>query len=172
MAWLGPGETGIPTPKPDLHQMKIMMCVWWGINGIIHWELMPANTTITAQVYCNQLDRVAEKLCKKQKKVFFLHDNARPHVASKTHKKLLKLGWTVLPHPAYSPDLSPTDYHLFRSLAHYLTDKQFNNKAHLKQELDAFFNHKSPEFYRKGIMTLPERWRKVINNNGGYILDT
>lgn len=170
--WLEPGESGIPTPKSVPHQKKIMLCVWWGINGIIHWELMPANTTVTADVYCNQLDRVAEKLDRKQKKVFFLHDNARPHVALKTHQKLLELGWTVLPHPAYSPDLAPTDYHLFRSLSHYLANKQFNNESHLKQELDAFFNHKSLDFYRNGILSLPERWRQVIHNNGGYILNS
>ena len=38
-----------------------------------------------------------------------LHDNARPHTA----ETLRKLKFKVMAHPPYSPDLSPTDYHLF-----------------------------------------------------------
>jgi hypothetical protein len=50
----------------------IMVSVWWGIKGVIHWELVPTGTTVDADVYCDQLDRVAAKLQGKQKKVYFL----------------------------------------------------------------------------------------------------
>jgi hypothetical protein len=49
-----------------------------------------------------------------------LHDNARPHVASATRQQLEELGWTAIPHPPYSPDLAPSDLHLFRFLKNYL----------------------------------------------------
>ena len=42
-----------------------------------------------------------------------LHDNAKPHVSRFTVQHLNLLGYEILPHPPYSPDLSPTDYHLF-----------------------------------------------------------
>ena len=38
-------------------------------------------------------------------------------------KKLLVLGWEVMPHPPYSPDLAPSDYNLFRSLQYHLNGK-------------------------------------------------
>ncbi|VDP00645.1 unnamed protein product [Heligmosomoides polygyrus] len=41
-----------------------------------------------------------------------LHDNMRPHVAKVVQQKFEKLGWTVLPHPPYSPDIAPSDYHI------------------------------------------------------------
>ncbi|EFN85246.1 hypothetical protein EAI_03243, partial [Harpegnathos saltator] len=37
------------------------------------------------------------------------------------------LRWEVLPHAAYSPDCTPPDYHLFRSIAHTLADECFNS---------------------------------------------
>jgi transposase len=38
--------------------------------------------------------------------VLFLHDNARQHTSLCTRKAITKIGWTVLPHPPYSPDLA------------------------------------------------------------------
>ncbi|KAG5318210.1 MOS1T transposase, partial [Pseudoatta argentina] len=46
-------------------------------------------------------------------KVILLHDNARPHVAKPVKTYLETLKWEVLPHPLYSPDIAPSDFHLF-----------------------------------------------------------
>jgi len=50
------------------------------------------------------------------KGVLFLHDNASAHRALATQKKLAYLGFRCLDHPPYSPDLAPSDYHLFPGL--------------------------------------------------------
>ena len=71
--WLGVGERGIATSKCGRHQKMVMLSVWWSVRGVIHWKLLPIGSTIAAKVYCEQLDRVAEKLQGKQDKVYFLH---------------------------------------------------------------------------------------------------
>ena len=45
-----------------------------------------------------------------------LHDNIRPHTAANTAQTLRKLKFEVMAHPPYSPDLAPSDYHLFGPL--------------------------------------------------------
>jgi histone-lysine N-methyltransferase SETMAR len=170
--WLSAGQTGTVTPKGDLHPKKVMLCVWWGVKGIIYWELLPDGCTVTADLYCQQLDRVAQKLKGKQDRVYFLHDNARPHIAKSTREKLLKLGWVTIPHPPYSPDLAPTDYHLFRSLSNHLREKKFDDESSLKTDLTDFFSQKSLDFYERGIFSLPERWRQVVDSDGAYIIET
>ena len=56
--------------------------------------------------------------CREQlpKCIVLLHDNARPHSAAHTVETLQKLNFEVLAHPLYSPDLAPSEYHLFGPL--------------------------------------------------------
>jgi len=170
--WLKPGQQAKPTPKAGLHPEKRMLCIWWGIRGVIHWELLPKKATMTARLYSAQLSRVAdaaEKLGLDMSKIHIQHDNAKPHVADLVKRKLKALNWEVLPHPPYSPDLAPSDYHLFLSLSNSLRGRNFQNEETLNQHLDQFFKSKPPEFYAKGIHDLPVRWQEVIDSNGSDI---
>lgn len=169
--WLKSGNTDKKVPKTELHPKKVMLCVWWSMAGVVHWELLPTNTTVNAQVYCNQLDTVAAKLRGKMDKIYFLHDNARPHIANVTRQKLQELGWIILAHPPYSPDMAPTDYHLFRSLSHFLDGQMLNNDDELKNAIQTFFDQKSSSFYKEGIDSLPIRWQYIVDNNGQYYVD-
>jgi hypothetical protein len=38
-------------------------------------------------------------------------------------------------------------------------------------ELVNFFNQKSEDFYEHGMLSLPERWRQVVDSSGGYIFE-
>lgn len=48
--------------------------------------------------------------------VIFLYDNSRPHAAKILKETLELLGWEGFSHPPYSPDIAPSDYHLFQSM--------------------------------------------------------
>ena len=149
-----------------------MLSVWWGVRRIIHWEVLPNGCNITAHLYRQQLGRIAAKLQGKQDRVYVLHDNTRPHVAKSTCEKLLKLGWITIPRPPYSSDLAPTNYHFYRSLSDYLREKNFDNENDLKMDLVKFFGRKSRDFSEGGILSLPEHWGQVVDNNGAYIVES
>ncbi|KAK6727819.1 hypothetical protein RB195_005471 [Necator americanus] len=140
-AWCSGDEMPDPFVKGEIHEKKVMLNVRWGVHGIYRFELLPDNTTIvTAEVYCAQLQRLADKIRKELPKldnVRLLHDNVHPHIAKKTSQKILELGWEILPHPPYSPDLAPNDYHLFRSLQHHLEEKSYDDRDHLENDLPA-----------------------------------
>ena len=59
----------------------------------------------------------------------FLHDNAASHWALATQKKLAYLGFLRLDHPPYSPNLAPSDYHLFPALKKHLKGRHFSSDA-------------------------------------------
>ena len=127
------------------------------LGRLTHWKLLPNGCNITANLYYQQLDCVAAKLQGKQDRVCFLHDNARPHIAKSTREKLLKLGWITIPHPPYSPDLAPTNYHLYRSLSDHLREKIFDDENDLKMDLVKFFGQKFRDFYERKVLSFPER---------------
>jgi len=172
--WVDAGTSAEREPRQELHPKKIMLSVFWDSKGIIMFDLLPQNTTITAAYYCQQLDRLQQKLAEtrpERQRTILLHDNARPHTARQTHLKLLDLCWEVLPHPPYSPDLAPSDYHLFVALDRHMGGKQYANQDDLKTDLANFFVAQPPEFYWNGIHSLHKRWREVVEANGDYIHD-
>jgi histone-lysine N-methyltransferase SETMAR len=73
----------------------------------------------------------------------FLQNNAKPHTALLTRAKLDELGWeVVLSHTPYSPDLAPSDYHLFRSMEHFLREREFEDIDQVEAAYQEFFNSK------------------------------
>jgi len=173
--WVAPERTPKPRVKPAMHPKKTMICVWWNWKGIVHWEMLEKNVTINKELYIAQLHRVNEaikqKRCDRKGKTILLHDNARPHVAQTVKEKIQELGWEVLQHPPYSPDLAPTDFHLFRSLSNQMSGITFDDEDDLKTWITDFFNTRSEDFWAKGIEKLIERWEKVVNSDGEYIID-
>ncbi|EYC04219.1 hypothetical protein Y032_0089g2290 [Ancylostoma ceylanicum] len=110
---------------------------------MLYWELLPSGHTVSAEVYSYQLQKLADAIRLKRRKidhVVLLHDNARPHVAKLTRQKTVELGWEVLPHPAYSPDLAPSNYHLFRSLKLHVREKKFDDQTQLENETSSSFD--------------------------------
>ena len=116
---------------------KVLQCVWWDWQGIIHYELLPYGQTLNSDLYCQQLDRLNAALMQKRSslinrgRIVFHQDNARPHTSLVTRQKLRELGWELLLHPPYSPDLVPSDYHLFLCMANELGSRKLaTREAH------------------------------------------
>ena len=50
------------------------------------------------------------------------------HVSLLMLQKLKELGYKVLPHPPYPPDISPNVYHFFKHLDNFMQEKCFHNQ--------------------------------------------
>ena len=66
------------------------------------------------------------------------------------------------------PDIPPSDYYLFRPMAHGLADQQFRSYGDIEKWLDSSIASNDKHFYRNGIRALPERWAKVVANDEQY----
>lgn len=172
--WVDKDAQPSTVAKQRITPKKVMITVWWSMAGIIHYDFLGSGETITAESYCHQLDICHEKMKQKhpalinRNRPLLLHDNARPHVAKLTIQKLQELNYETLPHPPYSPDISPTDYHLFLSLDNFLRNKKFKNKDEVQHTFASFIESRDPDFFKNGINKLVERWQSVVDAHGAY----
>lgn len=152
-----------------------MLSVWWDVKGIVYMDFLGTKETINAAKYQQQIDRVYEALKEKRPRmvnrneVYYHQDNARPHTAKSTIEKIASLGWKLVPHPPYSPDIAPCDFYLFRSLQSDLDGHSFKTFGELKMHVQNFFDSKPASYFKIGIYKLPELWKRIIESQCEYL---
>ena len=102
------------------------------------------------------------------KRVLFLHDNAPAHPALTTQKKLAYLGFQCLDHPD-SPDLAPSDYHLFPGLKKQVKGRHFSSDAEVIAAAETWLDGQPSDFFLSGLQKLGQRAKKCIELRGEYV---
>ncbi|XP_046659139.1 histone-lysine N-methyltransferase SETMAR-like [Homalodisca vitripennis] len=131
-------------------------------------------TTINAEGYCGTLQRLRRAIQDKRRGmltsgVVLIHDNARPHSAALTKRLLDGFKWDVFNHPAYSPDLAPSHYHLFPELKKMLGGQTFRTDDALRDAVKTHLKSLAANFYEEDIKKLVPRYEKCLNLNGDYV---
>lgn len=144
MQWLEKGEKAPTKAKSFPSAGKVMATVFWDVRGIIHIDYLEKGKTINGPYYANLLDKVKEVLQEKRahfqnKKIFFLQDNAPPHKSKVAMEKIRELGFEIIPHPPYSPDLAPSDYFLFPKLKESIAGHKYKSNSEVMSAMETFF---------------------------------
>jgi len=79
-----------------------------------------------------------------------LHDNARPHTAAHTVDTLRDLKFEVLKHPPYSPDLVPSDSHLFGPMKEHLRGHKFADDDEVMEAVQSWLKATPKSFFSRG----------------------
>jgi transposase len=88
--------------------------------------------------------------------IVLIHDIARPHTARLTQTLLRdEFHWDPFDHPPYSPDLAPSDFHLFLKMKEHLAGQRHADDEDLRHE--------------EGISKLVSRYDKCLNVQGDYV---
>ncbi|KAG5325192.1 MOS1T transposase, partial [Pseudoatta argentina] len=143
-----------------------LVMVFKGLNHLSTIILRKCSTDLMMHPHRPQNQISMPLYAQRHDKVILLHDNARPHIAKPVKTYLETLKWEALPHPPYSPDIAPSDFHLFRSMAHGLADRRFHSYEEAQKWIDSWIASKDMSFFRRGIHVLPERWEKVVSSDG------
>jgi [histone H3]-lysine36 N-dimethyltransferase SETMAR len=168
------------SPKPKKFKQtpytsrKMMATVFWDEKGVLLVDFMERGTTITADVYCETLNKLRRAIQNRRRGklssgVILLHDNARPHTAAKTQEKIQDFRWELFNHPPYSPDLAPSDYFLFLHFKRWLGGQRFENDKEIKNAVENWFNSQAVSFYAEGLRKLVQRYEKCLEVNGDYV---
>ncbi|KDR11587.1 hypothetical protein L798_14572, partial [Zootermopsis nevadensis] len=76
-----------------------------------------------------------------------------------------------LNHSPYSPDLAPSDFHLFLHLKKFLSGQRqrFENDREAEMVVTQWFPSPAADFYDTGIQKLVPRYDKCLNSGGEYV---
>jgi hypothetical protein len=91
------------------------------------------------------------------KRVLLLHDNACPHMAAHTVDVLCALKFEVLKHPPYSPDLAPSDFHLFGPKKEHLRGQKFADDNTVMEAVQSWLKAMPNSFFLEGICKLVDQ---------------
>jgi len=78
-------------------------------------------------------------------------------------------GFELLSHLPYSPDLAPSDYHVFRSLKDSLRGQRFGCDEEVIDTKNDWFELQDKQFFVDGVNSLTHRWEKRVVLEGDYI---
>jgi histone-lysine N-methyltransferase SETMAR len=152
-----------------------MITVFWDCEGIILIDYLPQGRTINADYYSDLLkgplhEALKKKRCRKlHLRPLLQQDNARPHTARRTIDVIAELKWELLPHPPYSPDLAPSDYHLFGELKKPLRGIHFDSLKAVQKAVNNWVSSTPEKFFENGLKKLIKHWYKCIELKGDYV---
>lgn len=153
---------------------KIMLTVFWDQHGVVMMDFLEMGSTITGAYYASLLQKLREAIKTKRrgmltKGVHILQDNAPAHNSNVAQMEARSCGYNILPHPAYSPDLAPSDFHLFPTMKSFLKGKHFLDDEGLISEVQAWLLEQPEDFYKRGLRNCIKRWEKCVTLGGGYV---
>lgn len=172
-AYLLEGES-VEIPKRMISDQKILIFTAFSGHGLHLLEVFPPKTRISSALMCNiilpKLDENIRKDLKLRKNQFInIHfDNAPSHNSIATKSKMNELRMNRLPHPAYSPDVSPNDFFLYGFVKNQLKGMMHSTVEELKSSLSKIIEKIDESTWKSVMKEWKERLNRVIDADGSY----
>lgn len=95
-------------------------------------------------------------------------DNAPAHKSSVGMAAVKDLGFEVIEHPPYSPDLAPCDFFLFPALKNDLRGMHFEDFKELKMAVQSTLRRIAKDGFQEVFDKWVSRWEKCVEHSGRY----
>ncbi|KMQ88673.1 histone-lysine n-methyltransferase setmar [Lasius niger] len=83
--------------------------------------------------------------------------------------KIHELGFELIDHPPYSPDLAPSDFFLFPKLKVSLGGQRFSSNEEIITFVNEYFAEQDVNYYLNGLKRWEHLWEKCIGLKGDYV---
>ena len=87
----------------------------------------------------------------------FQQENARVHTCQVAMDAVERNGYELIPHPAYSPDLAPSDFFLFPNWKKDIRKCHLHSNEEVVTAVEEWVNGKDPDFFSSGMIALEHR---------------
>ncbi len=171
--WLGRHEDRPQVGRQERSTKKCMLVIFFDKIGMVHHEWVPDGRGIGSEVYQGILERFRQNVRRRRPEAWrsewgLLHDGAPAHRARPTVEYLDYHGIPRMPHPGYSPDLSPPDYWLFSRIKKHVRGIRFRSLADLQESVERVIKGISEAEFQEAMERYPDRLRRCIAAEGAY----
>lgn len=173
--WLQEGDPIPNAVRGGFQIPKVLLAIFWNTFGIASIHVLRNGETMNSNKFINNVLKPIEKnhcfiQAKKQKQKFYIHfDNCPSHKAKCVSEYLAQKKFSIAPHPAYSPDLSPSDFYLFGRLKDKLEGIEFQSENEIEQAIIEEFEKISSEELKTVFDSWIQRIEKCIEIGGSYV---
>ena len=149
--WVEPGSLRPKKFKTKPSAGKVMAAVFWEVKGVIMSDFLPKRSIITGVYYVNLLDQLRTAIREKRqgklsKGVLLQQDIVRVHTCKVVMDAVEGKGYELIPHPAYLPDLAPSDSFLFQNLKKDICGCHFRFDKEVLMAVEECVNGKDPDY--------------------------
>jgi len=151
-----------------------MVSVFWDSESVLLTDYLEKGKTVSCTYYAGLIHKLREVIKEKRRGkltqgVLLHHDNAPAHTSHVTTATIHDCGFELLSHPPYSPDLAPSDFHLFRHLKESLRGRAFKEDEDVTVAVNEWIEERDQNFFLEAIKTLEERWETYVALRGNYV---
>ena len=132
-----------------------MATVFWDAKSVIMLDFLPKRSTITRVYYANLLHQLRTAIREKRRGklsrgILLQQDTARVYTCKVAMDAVEQNGYELIPHPAYSPDLAPSDFFLFQNSKKDIRGHHFRSDEEVVTAVEEWVNGK---FWADGTWT-------------------
>ena len=147
-----------------------MATVFWDAQDVVMLDFLAKKSTITGAYYANLLDLLRIVICEKcrgklSKGILLQQDNARAHTCKIAMDAVEQNEYKLISHPAYSPDLAPSDNFLFPNLKKDIRERHLRSNEEVVAAVEEWVRDKDPGFFSSGLMALEHCWSIILEGN-------
>ena len=168
---------GSPRPKKarkSKSKVKVMLIVFFDIQGIVHFEFLPQGQTVNQTIYKKILWHLIRSVRDKRRSLWeanaraLHHDSAPAHTALSIGQFLAERNIATLEHPPYSPDLAPCDFFLFPKIKSVLKGTHFSDIDSIKKAVMTELKKIPENAFQECFESWKKRMHKCLQVEGDY----
>lgn len=172
--WVYSGQEPNIREKKMISSEKVMITVFWNPHQIVLVDALPKGEKFNSHYYTNN---ILEKLHQlgggfpdtNGKRLNVHVDNAKPHTSKYSIRFLESHGMKKVPHPAFSPDLAPSDFFLFGYLKKCLEGQSFQTRDELFSMINQILSEIPEQMLKDSFEEWKKRLEEVIRLEGSYL---
>jgi transposase len=173
--WTASHSSVLDYEKPSIQTEKYMFTIFWNPHGFHVIEMLDADVSFNAHYMVNTiLTKLISNLYVDGRvqggtRLTIHMDNAKPHNAKVTIQFIEDNRMKRLPHPAYSPDIAPSDFYLFGNVKRKLEGLMAETPEELFDNVISILLEIPLEELHRVFNEWVRRVEAVIDANGDYI---